>query len=144
MHFMWCSFIMLILSLRLSTKPSICAYSLCLSKKTLQAQICQWANSIKLSGVKLKYSGRTRSIPWLLMPWLLLLPGHQQPLYWLCRKNEPLSTVKKGLNFLYPPIWRNERKCRYVLCFPMTKVDHELLVAEVFSCPQINVTGPYW
>ena len=23
-----------------------------------------------------------RSIPWLLMPWLLALPGHQQPWYW--------------------------------------------------------------
>ena len=27
----------------------------------------------------------TRSIRWLLMPWLLMSPGHQQPWYWLCR-----------------------------------------------------------
>ena len=27
----------------------------------------------------------TRSISWLLMPWLLASPGHQQSWYWLCR-----------------------------------------------------------
>ena len=31
------------------------------------------------------YLGLTRSISWLLMPWLLTSPGHQQPWYWLCR-----------------------------------------------------------
>ena len=30
------------------------------------------------------YLGLTRSISWLLMPWLLTSPGHQQPWYWLC------------------------------------------------------------
>ena len=29
------------------------------------------------------YSGRTRSKPWLLMPWLLVSLGQQQPWYWL-------------------------------------------------------------
>ena len=31
------------------------------------------------------YLGFTWSISWLLMPWLLTSPGHQQPWYWLCR-----------------------------------------------------------
>ena len=31
------------------------------------------------------YLGLTRSISWLLMPWLLTSPGHQQPWYWLWR-----------------------------------------------------------
>ena len=31
------------------------------------------------------YLGLTRSISWLLMPWPLTSPGHQQPWYWLCR-----------------------------------------------------------
>ena len=31
------------------------------------------------------YLGLTRSISWMLMPWLLTSPGHQQPWYWLCR-----------------------------------------------------------
>ena len=30
------------------------------------------------------YLGLTRSISWLLIPWLLTSPGHQQPWYWLC------------------------------------------------------------
>ena len=29
-----------------------------------------------------EYSGRTNSIPWLLMPWFIVSPGHQQPLDW--------------------------------------------------------------
>ena len=29
-------------------------------------------------------SSRARSIPWLLMPWLLRKTSHQQPRYWLC------------------------------------------------------------
>ena len=32
------------------------------------------------------FSSLIRSISWLLMPWLLVLPGHQQPWYCLCEK----------------------------------------------------------
>ena len=38
-----------------------------------------------------EYSGKTGSIPWLLMTWLFASPGHQQPRYWLCRINWFLS-----------------------------------------------------
>ena len=34
--------------------------------------------------LRLAYSDITRSISWLLMPWLLLSPSHQQSWYWLC------------------------------------------------------------
>ena len=30
-----------------------------------------------------------KSTPWLLMPWLLVSPGHQQPWCWLCSKRVP-------------------------------------------------------
>ena len=42
-----------------------------------------------------EYSGklRTRSIPWLQMPWLLASPGHQLPGYWLC--NVEITLVLK-------------------------------------------------
>ena len=33
-----------------------------------------------------------RSIAWLLMPWLLVSPGHQQPYYWLHRRIKSLSS----------------------------------------------------
>ena len=46
------------------------------------------------------YLGLTRSISWLLMPWLLTSPGHQQPWYWLCRLGRFLSFLRKDLNYL--------------------------------------------
>ena len=46
------------------------------------------------------YLGLTRSISWLLMPWLLTLPGHQQPWYWLCIIGRFLSYLRKDLNYL--------------------------------------------
>ena len=46
------------------------------------------------------YLGLTRSISWLLIPWLLTSPGHQQPWYWLCRIGRFLSCVRKDFNYL--------------------------------------------
>ena len=43
------------------------------------------------------YLGLTRSISWLLLPWLLMSPGHQQPWYWLCRICRSWSYLRKGL-----------------------------------------------
>ena len=44
-----------------------------------------WDWSIKTLNVRgPSYLGLTRSISWLLMPWLLTSQGHQQPWYWLC------------------------------------------------------------
>ena len=40
----------------------------------------QWVNMRRPSYFRL-----TRSISWLLMSWLLVSPGYQQPWYWLCR-----------------------------------------------------------
>ena len=42
--------------------------------------------------------GFTRSISWLLMPWLLASPGHQQPWYWLYRIGRFLSYLRKDFN----------------------------------------------
>ena len=45
--------------------------------------------------------GLTRSISWLLIPWLLTSPGHQQPWYWLCRIGMFLSYLRKDFNYLH-------------------------------------------
>ena len=45
-----------------------------------------------------QFSQRTRSIPWLLMPWLLASPGHQQPWYWLHETGTSLSSWGANLN----------------------------------------------
>ena len=47
------------------------------------------------------YLGLTRSISWLLVPWLLTSPGHQQPWYWLCRIGRFLSCLRKDFNYLH-------------------------------------------
>ena len=41
------------------------------------------------------YLGLTKSISWLLMPWLLTSPGHQQPWYWLCRICRSFSSYSR-------------------------------------------------
>ena len=46
------------------------------------------------------YLGLTRSISWLLMPWLLTSPGHQQPWYWLHRICRSLSYLRKNFKYL--------------------------------------------
>ena len=46
------------------------------------------------------YLGLTRSISWLLMPWLLTSPGHQQPWYWLCGIGRFLSYLRNDFNYL--------------------------------------------
>ena len=46
------------------------------------------------------YLSLTRSISWLLMPWLLTLPGHQQPWYWLYRMCRSLSYLRKDFKYL--------------------------------------------
>ena len=44
---------------------------------------------------RLEYFGWTMSIPWLLMPWRHVSPGHHQPWYWLCRINGSLFYMRK-------------------------------------------------
>ena len=46
------------------------------------------------------YLGLTRSISWLLMPWLLTSPEHQQPWYWLCKIGRSLSYSRRNFNYL--------------------------------------------
>ena len=48
----------------------------------------------------LSYLGLTRSISWLLMPWLPTSPGHQQPWYWLCGISSFLSYLRNDFNYL--------------------------------------------
>ena len=47
-----------------------------------------------------KYLGKSRSTPWLLMPWQCKEPGHQQPWYWLCRIQGSSFSVRKNFNYL--------------------------------------------
>ena len=46
------------------------------------------------------YLGLTRSISWLMMPWLLTSPGHQQPWYWLYRMCRSFSYSRKDFKYM--------------------------------------------
>ena len=61
----------------------------------------------------------TRSILWLLVPWLLTSPGHQQPWYWLCRIGRFLSYLRKVSSTCIASMWRNYTKCKYMFMFPL-------------------------
>ena len=67
--------------------------------------------------LKLEYSWRSRSIPWLLMPWLLVSPGHQQPWYWLHTKNRSLSTMRNDFNYLCHVSVEKYRKHKHISTF---------------------------
>ena len=64
----------------------------------LGVQIYTWINT---SGAQEEYSEITRSTLWLLMPWLLALPGHQQSQYCLCRMHRFLASMREVLNNPY-------------------------------------------
>ena len=56
---------------------------------------------LTLSVRGLSYLGLIKSIPWLLMPWLLASLGDQQPWYWqLCEIGMSLSYTRKDSNYL--------------------------------------------
>ena len=61
------------------------------------------------------YLGLTRSISWLLLPWLLVSPGHQQPWYWLCKIGKSWSYMRKA----FSSVWSKDIKCRHMFMFPL-------------------------
>ena len=67
------------------------------------------------------YLGLTRSISWLLMPWLLASPGHQQPWYWLYRMGRSLSYLRKDFNHLCHINVEEWHKCKYRFYVPSEK-----------------------
>ena len=64
-----------------------------------------WRNKLTLNVRGPSNLGLTRSIPWLLMPWLLTPPGHQQPWYWLCRICKSWSYSRKDFKYLCHMEW---------------------------------------
>ena len=47
--------------------------------------------------LKLEWSRIIRSIPWLLMPWRLMSPGHHQPWYWVLGLKGTIFSTRKDL-----------------------------------------------
>ena len=69
------------------------------------------------------YLGLTRSVSWLLMPWLLTSPGLQQPWYWLYRICRSCFYLKKDFKYLcHISMWRNDIKCKYMFLFSLNNL----------------------
>ena len=89
-----------------------------------------WLHSVKMNSVylemciliplllKMGYFWITGSIPWRLMSWLLVLPGHQQPWYWQCRINGLLSLTKQDFYYLW--LISVVKWCKYIRVFYVT------------------------
>ena len=79
--------------------------------------------------VNLEYFWKTRSIPWLLMPWRPASPGHQQPWYWFCRMNWSLYSMTKDVNYLSHLSIDEWKKMRiYFVVFPHNNPLHLWLI----------------
>ena len=100
----------------------------------------------------MKYSGTPMSILWLLMPWLLRSPGHQQSWYWPCahwdysclpvnlfkqpppsRFWEMIENVNKS--FMFPIInsaWQVLRKCPRSLYMPVSSHPRRSLLKWIY------------
>ena len=69
------------------------------------------------------YISLARSMSWLVMPWPLASPGHNQPRYWLCRD------VGRRLTWRLPTTcvmstWSDDLKCKYMFLFPLKNLAH--------------------
>ena len=72
--------------------------------------IVKWLNCLDRFGVEMEiYSGINRTIPWLLMPWLLASPGHQQPCYRLNRINDTFTSYSATYYIMIIKTIHNER-----------------------------------
>ena len=72
-----------------------------ISKHAINYGKPEWFGPCMLTLNEGSYLGLTRSISWLLMPWLLTSPGHQQPWYWLCKISKSCSYTRKDFNYLW-------------------------------------------
>ena len=71
----------------------------------LEEQLSHLQPSVKKHILTLNMRGQsnlclTRSISWLMMPWLLTSPGHQQQWYWLWRICRSWSYLRKDYKYL--------------------------------------------
>ena len=57
-------------------------------------------------------------IAWLKMPWFLVLPGHQQPWYWIYKMAGPVPSIRKTfLTNCNISLWNVDVNCEYMVIF---------------------------
>ena len=87
-------------------------------RKSQTPSWCTMVVELILLVLKSNYPRIMKSIPFLLMPWLLASPGHQQPWYYTRWEKAPLSSTGKYITTCATKVLRNERKWKHIfLCF---------------------------
>ena len=72
--------------------------------------------------LKTEYSGQKNSMTWLMMPWLLVLPYHQQPWYWLCAIYTPPCRPWGMISSMWViNVLRHYRKYKYISMFSVSQ-----------------------
>ena len=89
----------------------------------------QWVNwliNTSLAEVRIFQKNHCKAIPWLMMPWLLASPGHQQPCYWICLINNSMPSMRTNYCITMCVIWvlRNHSKCKYIFMFLEKEIQH--------------------
>ena len=80
------------------------------------------------------YLGLTRSIYWLLMPWLLTSPGHQQPWYWLYRICRSFPYLREDFKYqcqINVEEWH--KMLKYMFMFPLKNLARKGLKSDLCS-----------
>ena len=88
-------------------------------------------NELNHIGLRLEYMRRMRSIPWLLMPWRFVSPGHQHPWYWLL---VPCLPWEKNLITSANLISRNHKTCKCIFMICQTNSAHIGLIHPHNDC----------
>ena len=86
----------------------------------------QQMQTVDLSGAENGIFKVTSSIHWLLISWLLPSPGHQQPFYWLDRKNKSFFLRRGILAACDISILRNDKKMLKYFWFFLQQIQHEI------------------
>ena len=85
--------------------------------------------SIYLMLLITEYSRITRSMPWLLMPWLLVLSGHQQPWHWINRMQACLASLRNDFKKpAYCQLWKMIENGNIFLFPKLTSAWKELVI----------------
>ena len=74
-------------------------------------------NYIPLTHLVLMYFDQTRSVSWLLVPWILPSLGHQQSQYWLCSIYRALPSMRRNSAVCFISVSRNDEKYKCVSLF---------------------------
>ena len=93
--------------------------------------------------LRLEYSWTTIPVPWLLIPCFLVLPVHQQPWYWLCRRNGPLSSMSKVSCYLHHVSVLKWYEMQIYLLVPPQNSIRQDLVKKIIWYPTFTVWCPW-